>query len=372
MDKRAIGRPDELLPAGIYVLPERRQRVADLTVHCEVHEVVELVLAEPGLHEAELHRRLLDPLAEVLLVEHEAQLAILQNIVVTRLVVSASLCIALCHLQKYAPIPGALASPCYDQLLPSGGSMTDALQGKVCLVTGASSGIGEATALRLSEAGAAVALAARREERLRALADRIDAGGGRALALTADVADESQARQAVERAASELGGLDVLVNNAGVMLLGPVAGADTSEWRRMVDVNVLGLLYCTHAALPIMGQQGSGHIVNISSVAGRTTRAGVAVYNATKWAVCAFSDALRQEVLHANVRVTVIEPGVVKTELGDHVTHPLAREAIERMRTEMKAPLEADDIARSILYAVSEPQHVSVNEVLVRPTEQER
>jgi NADP-dependent 3-hydroxy acid dehydrogenase YdfG len=250
--------------------------------------------------------------------------------------------------------------------------MTDALQGKVCLVTGASSGIGEATAFRLSEAGAAVALAARREERLHALADRIETGGGRALALTADVADESQARQAVERAASELGGLDVLVNNAGVMLLGPVAGADTSEWRRMVDVNVLGLLYCTHAALPIMGQQGSGHIVNISSVAGRTTRAGVAVYNATKWAVCAFSDALRQEVLHANVRVTVIEPGVVETELGDHVTHPLAREAIERMRTEMKAPLEADDIARSILYAVSEPQHVSVNEVLVRPTEQER
>jgi NADP-dependent 3-hydroxy acid dehydrogenase YdfG len=124
--------------------------------------------------------------------------------------------------------------------------------------------------------------------------------------------------------------------------------------------------------LPLMGQQGSGHIVNISSVAGRTTRAGVAVYNATKWAVCAFSDALRQEVLHANVRVTVIEPGVVETELGDHVTHPLAREALDRIRKEMKAPLQADDIARSIVYAISQPQHVSVNEILVRPTEQER
>jgi NADP-dependent 3-hydroxy acid dehydrogenase YdfG len=250
--------------------------------------------------------------------------------------------------------------------------MTDGLQGKVCLVTGASSGIGEATALRFAEAGATVALAARRAERLRALAERIEGGGGRALALTADVADEQQARDAVERTASELGRLDVLVNNAGVMLLGPVAGADTSEWQRMVDVNVLGLLYCTHAALPLMGEQRSGHIVNISSVAGRTTRPGVAVYNATKWAVCAFSDALRQEVLHANVRVTVIEPGMVETELADHVTNPLARETIDRIRADMKAPLRADDIARSILYAVSEPEHVSVNEILVRPTEQER
>jgi NADP-dependent 3-hydroxy acid dehydrogenase YdfG len=250
--------------------------------------------------------------------------------------------------------------------------MTGALQGKVCLITGASSGIGEATALRLSEAGAAVALAARRQERLRSLAERIEGGGGRALVLAADVADEEQARDAVERTASELGRLDVLVNNAGVMLLGPVAGADTSEWRRMVDVNLLGLLYCTHAALPLMGEQGSGHIVNISSVAGRTTRAGVAVYNATKWAVCAFSDALRQEVLHANVRVTVIEPGVVVTELGDHVTHPLAREALDRIRAEMRSPLAADDIASSILFATSQPEHVSVNEILVRPTEQER
>jgi NADP-dependent 3-hydroxy acid dehydrogenase YdfG len=156
------------------------------------------------------------------------------------------------------------------------------------------------------------------------------------------------------------------------MLLGPVAGADTEEWRRMVNVNLLGLFYCTHAALPIMGEQGSGHIVNISSVAGRIARAGVAVYNATKFGVCAFSEALRQEVLHANVRVTIVEPGMVETELADHVTNPMARQAIEQVRAEMKHPLTSDDIAASIMYAVSQPQHVSVNEILVRPTEQTR
>ena len=250
--------------------------------------------------------------------------------------------------------------------------MTEGLHGKACLVTGASSGIGEATALMLSEAGASVALTARREDRLKVLAGRIESSGGRALALGADVSDEQQAREAVRRAASELGRLDVLVNNAGVMLLGPVEGADTSEWRRMVEVNLLGLFYCTHAALPLMREQGAGHIINISSVAGRIARAGVAVYNATKWGVCGFSEALRQEALHANIRVTLIEPGAVRTELADHVTNPLARAAIDHMRKEMKAPLEAEDIARSILYAASQPQHVSVNEILVRPTEQDR
>jgi NADP-dependent 3-hydroxy acid dehydrogenase YdfG len=250
--------------------------------------------------------------------------------------------------------------------------MTDGLQGKVCVVTGASSGIGAATARRLAGAGAAVALGARREDRIQELAGEIEAAGGRALAVKTDVTDEPQARALIEAARSELGGLDVLVNNAGVMLLGPVAGADTEEWRRMVNLNLLGLFYCTHAALPIMGEQGSGDIVNVSSVAGRTARAGVAVYNATKWGVGAFSEALRQEVLHANVRVTVVEPGAVDTELADHVTNPLARQAIDRMRKEMKAPLVADDIANAILYAVSQPQHVSVNEILVRPTEQER
>ena len=252
--------------------------------------------------------------------------------------------------------------------------MTDGLQleGKVCVVTGASSGIGEATALRLSEAGAAVVLAARRRDRLESLAERIGSEGGRALPIEVDITDEQQARELIDRATADLGRLDILVNNAGVMLLGPVYEADTEEWRRMVDVNVMGLLYCTHAALPIMREQGSGHIVNLSSVAGRAARAGSAVYNATKWGVGAFSEALRQEVLHFNVRVTIIEPGMVVTELAEHISHPMAVEAVRRMRESMEAPLESDDIADTILYAVTRPQHVSVNELLVRPTEQDR
>jgi NADP-dependent 3-hydroxy acid dehydrogenase YdfG len=249
--------------------------------------------------------------------------------------------------------------------------MTQPLQGKVCVVTGASSGIGEATARRLSEAGAAVAVGARRADRLEALAGEIESNGGRALAVPSDIADESQAKALVERAARELGRLDVLVNNAGLMLLGPIEGADTSEWRRMIDVNVLGLLYCTHAALPIMREQGSGHIVNVSSVAGRMARAGVGVYNATKWAVGGFSEALRQEALHSNVRVTLIEPGMVTTELASHNTNPAVLQAMEQMRSEIE-PLAAEDIAESIYYAVSAPEHVSINELLVRPTKQGR
>src|SRR5207248_1405403 len=189
------------------------------------------------------------------------------------------------------------------------------LSGKVAAITGATSGIGEATARAFAGAGATVSLAGRREDRLAAVAERIAADGGRAEAFPTDVADEAAARAFVERTAERLGGLDVLVNNAGVMLLGPVEGADTSEWRRMVEVNLLGLFYCTHAALPLMREQGGGDIVNISSVAGRVARAGVAVYNATKFGVCAFTEALRQEALHSNIRVSVIEPGVVTTEL---------------------------------------------------------
>jgi NADP-dependent 3-hydroxy acid dehydrogenase YdfG len=250
--------------------------------------------------------------------------------------------------------------------------MTDSLQGRVCVVTGASSGIGEATALRLAKAGAAVAVAARRSDRLDELVKRISAEGGSAVAVPTDVADEEQARALIDRTKTELGRVDVLVNNAGVMLLGPVEGADTTDWRRMVDINLLGLLYCTHAALPVMREQGSGHIVNISSVAGRTAIAGAAVYNATKWGVCGLSEALRQEALHAGIRVTLIEPGVVSTELPDHITHEGAKQIVQRMHEEMKAPLTGEDIADSIHFAVSQPGHVSVNEVLVRPTEQPR
>jgi clavulanate-9-aldehyde reducatase len=246
------------------------------------------------------------------------------------------------------------------------------LSGRVAAITGASSGIGEATALALAGAGAAVSLGARRTDRIKELTRRIEADGGRALAIETDVCDEEQSNVFVRDTKEQLGRLDILVNNAGVMLLGPVVGADTNEWRTMVDVNLLGLLYCTHAALPIMGEQGSGHIVNISSVAGRFATFGSAVYNLTKFGVNAFSEALRQEVTPANVKVTVIEPGFVATELQSHNTHPMVLEALENMRKQVGQPLEAEDIARSILYAVSEPDHVAVNEVLVRPAGQRR
>src|SRR5688500_14633256 len=192
------------------------------------------------------------------------------------------------------------------------------LSGRAIAITGATSGIGEATAVLAAAAGASVALAGRREDRLSALAARINDEGGRAVALPTDVAVEDEARAFVQHAYEQLGRLDVLVNNAGVMLLGPVTGADTSEWRQMLNVNCLGLLYCTHAALPVMGEQGGGHIVNVSSVAGRRAQLGSAVYNMTKFGVTAFSEALRQEALFSGIRVTVVEPGYVETELQGH------------------------------------------------------
>ena len=220
--------------------------------------------------------------------------------------------------------------------------MPGSLDGKVAFVTGASSGIGEATAVALAGAGAKVALVARRKDRIDALAERIAGSGGTALAIEADVSDEARANEAVQEANEGLGGLDFLVNNAGVMLLGPVAGANTDEWRRMIDVNLLGLLYCTHAALPIMGAAGGGHVVNVSSVAGRMASMGSAVYNMTKWGVVGFSEGLRQEVLHANVRVTCIEPGFVETELQGHNEHPMVVEAIEKMSEQIGELLSAD------------------------------
>ncbi len=247
--------------------------------------------------------------------------------------------------------------------------MSEELKGKIAFVTGASSGIGEATARMLAQHGASVALVARREERLQQIAQEINASGGRAISLVADVADEVQVKTAFEKAHTELGGLDIVVNNAGVMLLSPIANADTEDWRRMIGLNVLGLMYCTHAALPFLQAQKSGHIVNISSTAGRTVREGVGVYNATKWAVGAFSESLRQEIYRDNIRVTIIEPGIVATELQSHITHQQSKEQIQATTQKMQ-PLQSDDIARAILYAVTQPNHVNVNEILVRPTEQ--
>jgi NADP-dependent 3-hydroxy acid dehydrogenase YdfG len=242
------------------------------------------------------------------------------------------------------------------------------LSSQVVAVTGASSGIGEATALACARAGAAVALGARRGDRIEALAERIAQEGGRAIAVSVDVGEESQAQAFVARAHAELGRLDVLVNNAGVMLLGPIENAPTEEWRRMIHANVFGVLYCTHAALPLMREQGSGHIVNISSVAGRVARAGSGVYNLTKFGVGAFSESLRQEAVPLGVRVTLVEPGAVSTELAGH-NRPEVREQIAKRFGDIER-LTAEDIAEAVLYAIGQPPHVSINEVLVRPSGQ--
>jgi clavulanate-9-aldehyde reducatase len=248
--------------------------------------------------------------------------------------------------------------------------MAGALEGRKAIVTGASSGIGEATARALAGAGAAVALGARRIDRLEGLCEQISNGGSPCHPFKVDITNEAAARRFVESAAEAMGGLDILVNNAGLMLLGPLQGADPDEWRRMVDVNVLGLLYCTHVALPLMRDDGGGHIVNVASVAGRRATLGAGVYNFTKFGVVGYSEALRQEALHLNIRVTVIEPGFVATELQGHNTHPMVVEATKKMREEIGEVLEAEDIANAILYAVSQPERVNVNEVLVRPTGQ--
>jgi NADP-dependent 3-hydroxy acid dehydrogenase YdfG len=250
------------------------------------------------------------------------------------------------------------------------------LDGTVALVTGASSGIGEAAALAQARRGAAVALVARRTDRLEALAERIGAEGGSALSLPADLTDEEDARNAVERTVAELGRLDTLVNNAGTMLLGPALDAPLEEWNRMVRVNLLGLLYCSHAALPHLlrsaesGPRGVADMVNISSVAGRGARDGSGVYNATKHGVGAFSESLRQELAGRHVRVSLVEPGAVDTELSSH-NRPEILDQIRQTFGRIER-LEAADIADAIEYIVTRPRHVAVNEMLVRPTEQSR
>jgi len=250
------------------------------------------------------------------------------------------------------------------------------LENAVALVTGASSGIGEAAARSLSARGAAVALVARRADRLESLGGEIADAGGTALPIEADVSEREQAEAAVAQAVEELGRLDVLVNNAGVMLLGPVVDAPVEEWERMVEVNLLGLLYTARAALPhLLEAAGAGprrvaDLVNVSSVAGRIARKGSGVYNATKHGVGAFSEALRQEVSRRHVRVSLVEPGAVATELQSH-NRPEVKEQIEKRFEDMEI-LRAEDIADAIAYVVTRPRHVAVNEILVRPTEQEQ
>lgn len=247
---------------------------------------------------------------------------------------------------------------------------TDPLDDQVALVTGASSGIGAATARELADAGASVALAARREDRLESLADEIETEGGEALVVPTDVTEETQVREMVDTTVSELGGLDVLVNNAGVMLLEPVATADPDDWQQMLDLNVQAVMVASQAALDVMQERGEGDIVNLSSVAGRKAYAGSSGYNASKFGVTAFSESLREEVADSDVRVTSIEPGFVDTELPEHIPDEDQREMVDEM-LEGITPLEPEDVARSIRFAVSQPTHVDINELLIRPTRQE-
>jgi NADP-dependent 3-hydroxy acid dehydrogenase YdfG len=247
--------------------------------------------------------------------------------------------------------------------------MSNELRGTVALVTGASSGIGEATARALADHGATVAAVARRKDRLDALTAEI---GG--LAIETDVTDREQARAAVDRTAAELGRLDIVINNAGVMLLGHIVDAPVEEWDRMIELNLQGLLYVAHAALPHLLRAAEGEprrvadLVNVSSVAGRRVGAGGGIYQLTKHGVGTFSEALRQEVTARHVRSSLIEPGATESELVTHVR--------EEVRSELPAGLDkilaAEDIADAILYIVTRPRHVAINEILVRPTEQVR
>ncbi|MET9386315.1 SDR family NAD(P)-dependent oxidoreductase [Streptomyces sp. NPDC002928] len=254
--------------------------------------------------------------------------------------------------------------------------MTSKLTGTVVLVTGASSGIGAATARLLAEQGAAVALVARRKDRLDDLAAEITKAGGAALAVGADITDRAQAEAAVQQTIEQFGRLDILVNNAGLMLLGPVVGADPTEWERMIAVNVQGLLHTTHAALPHLlkaaeeGPRRVADIVNISSIAGRVAWNGYGVYNLTKFGVNGFTESLRQEITQRHVRVGVLEPGGVDTELASHNDHkPDVRAATAAFyeQTEVLAP---EDIADGVAYMVTRPRHASVGELWIMPTDQ--
>jgi NADP-dependent 3-hydroxy acid dehydrogenase YdfG len=246
------------------------------------------------------------------------------------------------------------------------------LQGKVAIVTGASSGIGEATAIKLSENGVKVAIVARRKDRLEKLAKKINDAKGEALIIEADVTDKNTCRKVVDQVVDKWGKIDILINNAGVMLLGKASEAPLEEWEQMIHINLLGLLYMTHAALPTFEKQQSGHLINVSSVAGRQATANSAVYNATKWGVNAFTEALRQELVmaKANVRTTLIEPGAVATELVSHNRNEVQESLKERWKG-IEKRLDSDDIANSIVYAVSQPEHVAVNEILIRPATQQ-
>ena len=245
------------------------------------------------------------------------------------------------------------------------------VEGRVALVTGASSGIGEATAEALASCAAKVVVTARRREKLDALVSRIASAGREAFALSADLSTPEGAAQIVKDAEARHGRLDILVNNAGVMYLEPTAEADLGRWRHMLELNVLGLIAASQAALPGMRARRDGHIVNIASSAGRVANPNSAGYSATKFGVVGYAEALPKELDKDRVRVTVVEPGVVETELRDHVAHADARKGIDQFAASLRQ-LKSEDVANAILFAVSQPEHVCINEILMRPTDQER
>lgn len=242
------------------------------------------------------------------------------------------------------------------------------IEGKVVVITGASSGLGEATARFLSAEGATVVLGARRLDRIESLADELTRRDGKALAVATDVTQFEQVKRLVDTAVQTYGRVDVIVNNAGLMPLSPLERLKIDEWNRMIDVNIKGVLYGIAAALPYMKQQGAGHIINVSSVAGHKVTPASAVYSATKYAVRALSEGLRQEVKPYNIRTTVISPGAVATELIDGVTEPDIAEAIRGI---VAIAVPAESFARAVAYAISQPEAVDVNEIVFRPTRQE-
>ena len=248
-------------------------------------------------------------------------------------------------------------------------SDSDNITGKIVVITGASSGLGEATARHLSALGAPVVLGARRRERLEALAGDLTRAGGHALAVTTDVTDRAQVQRLVDAAIRAYGRIDVMINNAGLMPQSPLGRLKTSEWDRMIDVNIKGVLYGIAAALPYMERQKGGHFINVASVAGHKVRAGGAVYSATKHAVRVISEGLRQEVKPFGIRTTVISPGAVDTELPDTITEPDVAERMKKFYAEQA--ISADSFARAVIFAISQPDDMDVNEILYRPTTQE-
>lgn len=247
--------------------------------------------------------------------------------------------------------------------------MAPNIKDKIVVITGASSGLGEATARMLAEEGAGVVLGARREDRIRKLADELTGRGGKVLAVTTDVTEVGQVRNLVEAAVQAYGRVDVMINNAGLMPQSPLDRLKIDEWDQMIDVNIKGVLYGIAAALPVMQRQKSGHIINVSSVAGHKVRAGGAVYAATKHAVRALSEGLRQEVKPYNIRTTVISPGAVVTELGDSITDAGRAEYVRDLYATIGIP--ASSFARVVAFAIGQPDEVDINEILFRPTKQE-